>query len=330
MQVDYIVVGQGLSGSWVSWFLMQQKKSFVVIDKNESQTASKNSAGIMNPMTGKRYAKVPLIDTVFPFAVKAYQEVGTFFNRQFIFPTAVIDLFSSTESESLFLKRKVAEPTYLSIEERTNYQKHFTIEHAVGKINDCYRVDVHLFLNTIQGYLKSQNQLLEAAFEYEQIEIVGDQIMYKNIVAKHLIFCDGISVVDNPLWNQLPFANTKGEVLLVEIKNLSADFIYKNKHLIVPLKENLFWVGASNSWQYETDKPSAEFYFETKKWLDEFLKIPYQIKAHHASIRPTAANRMPVSTWHTIYKNVGILNGMGTKGSFHAPYYAAQLIQQSN
>lgn len=328
MQVDYIVVGQGLSGSWVSWFLMQQKKSFLVIDKNESQTASKNSAGIMNPMTGKRYAKVPLIDTVFPFALNAYQEVGTFFNQQFIYPTSIIDVFSSKENEDLFLKRKVEEPTYLSVEEDTNFQNQFKIEHAVGKINNSYRVDVHLFLKTIQGYLKSQHQFLEEAFEYDQIEILEGQIRHKNIVAKHLIFCDGTSVVNNPLWNKLPFANTKGEVLLVEIKNLSADFIYKNKHLMVPLKENLFWVGASNSWQYETEKPTEEFYFETKKWLDDFLKIPYTIIEHKASIRPTAANRNPVSTWHAVYKNIGILNGMGTKGSLHAPYYAAQLVTQ--
>lgn len=328
MQVDYIVVGQGLSGSWISWFLMQQKKSFVVIDKNETQTASKNSAGIMNPMTGKRYAKVPLLESIFPFAVNAYQEVGIFFNQQFIYPTAIIDFFSSKESEDLFLKRKEEEPTYLSNKVKTYYQNKFNIEHAVGKINNCFRVDVHLFLNSIQTYLKSQNQFLEEAFEYDKIEIVEDKIIYKKLESKHLIFCDGTSVANNPFWNQLPFANTKGEVLLVEIKNLPADFIYKNKHMMVPLKENLFWVGASNSWKFETEKPTQEFYIETKKWLDNFLKIPYKIIEHKASIRPTAANRNIVSTWHTTHKNIGILNGMGTKGSSHAPYYAAQLVSQ--
>jgi glycine/D-amino acid oxidase-like deaminating enzyme len=328
MQVDYIVVGQGLSGSWISWFLMQQKKSFVVIDKNEMQTASKNSAGIMNPMTGKRYAKVPLLESIFPFAVNAYQEVGIFFNQQFIYPTAIINFFSSKESEDLFLKRKEEEPTYLSNEVKTYYQNEFNIEHAVGRVNACFRVDVHLFLNTIQTYLKSQNQFLEEAFEYDEIEIVEDKIIYKKLESKHLVFCDGTSVANNPFWNQLPFANTKGEVLLVEIKNLSADFIYKNKHMMVPLKENLFWVGASNSWQFETEKPTQEFYLETKKWLDDFLKIPYKIIEHKASIRPTAANRNIVSTWHTTHKNIGILNGMGTKGSSHAPYYAAQLVSQ--
>jgi hypothetical protein len=329
MQVDYIVVGQGLSGSWVSWFLMQQKKTFVVIDKNEMQTASKNSAGIMNPMTGKRYAKVPLLESIFPFAVNAYQEVGTFFNRQFIYPTAIIDFFSSKESEDLFLKRKEEEPNYLSNEKKTFYQNEFNIEHTVGKINSCFRVDVHLFLNTIETYLKSQNQFLEEAFEYDQIEIVEDKIIYKKLESSQIIFCDGTSVSNNPLWNKLPFANTKGEVLLVEIKNLSADFIYKNKHMMVPLKENIFWVGASNSWEFETEKPTQDFYLETKKWLDNFLKIPYKIIEHKASIRPTTANRNIVSTWHTTHKNIGILNGMGTKGSSHAPYYAAQLISQS-
>lgn len=325
-EVDYIVVGQGLSGSWISWFLMQQQKSFVIIDKNETQTASKNSAGIMNPMTGKRYAKVTDVETIFPFAQKSYQEAGIFFNQAFIYPTSIIDLFSSKESEDLFLKRREEEPAFLSIEDSIYYEHQFNIEHSVGKINSCFRVDVNLFLDTIQNYLISQNQFIEEAFEYDKIEIVEDEILYKNIKAKHIIFCDGISVDNNPLWNQLSFTHTKGEVLIIEIENISKDFIFKNKHMIVPLKGNSFWVGASNSWKYETEKPTQEFYIETKKWLDKFLEIPYKIIEHKASIRPTSKTRNVVSAWHSTHKNIGILNGMGTKGSSQAPYFAAKLL----
>ena len=48
MQVDYLIIGQGLSGTWLSWYLTKENRSFIVIDKNDPTTPSKVSAGIIN------------------------------------------------------------------------------------------------------------------------------------------------------------------------------------------------------------------------------------------------------------------------------------------
>jgi len=46
---------------------------------------------------------------------------------------------------------------------------------------------------------------------------------------------------------------------------------------------------------------------------------------HKASVRPANIERRPFVGFHPAYKNVGILNGMGTKGCSLAPYFAKQL-----
>ena len=46
---------------------------------------------------------------------------------------------------------------------------------------------------------------------------------------------------------------------------------------------------------------------------------------HKASVRPANIERRPFVGFHPTYKNIGILNGMGTKGCSLAPFFAKQL-----
>ncbi len=48
---------------------------------------------------------------------------------------------------------------------------------------------------------------------------------------------------------------------------------------------------------------------------------------HKAAIRPATLERRPFVGFHPQQSNVGILNGMGTKGSSLAPFFAHQLAQ---
>ena len=53
MQVDFLIIGQGLSGSFLSWYLLRGGASFIVVDENKINTASKVAAGLINPVTGR-------------------------------------------------------------------------------------------------------------------------------------------------------------------------------------------------------------------------------------------------------------------------------------
>ena len=45
----------------------------------------------------------------------------------------------------------------------------------------------------------------------------------------------------------------------------------------------------------------------------------YKIVAHKASIRPTTIDRRPIIGSHPKYKNIYILNGLGSRGVLIAP-----------
>ena len=53
-QADYIVLGQGISGSFLSYYLIKAGKKVLVIDESKPFTASKIASGVINPVTGRR------------------------------------------------------------------------------------------------------------------------------------------------------------------------------------------------------------------------------------------------------------------------------------
>ena len=77
IQAEFLIVGQGISGTFLSWYLQKAQRSFFVIDHFEANASSRVAAGIINPVTGRRIVKTWMIDALLPFALNAYQEFGS-------------------------------------------------------------------------------------------------------------------------------------------------------------------------------------------------------------------------------------------------------------
>src|SRR4029078_9025111 len=112
-ETEVIIIGQGLSGTWLSWWLSRAGISFLVIDKPERGGASLKSAGLINPVTGRRWVKTWRIEELMPFAESAYQQMGETLNEKLISNTSVIDLFPSVQMKQAFQKSREEDPQYL-------------------------------------------------------------------------------------------------------------------------------------------------------------------------------------------------------------------------
>ena len=80
MYVDYLIVGQGIAGTFLSYYLIRAGKKVIVIDEYNPATASRVASGIINPVTGRRVVTTWMIDELLPFAQNAYSEIGAFLN----------------------------------------------------------------------------------------------------------------------------------------------------------------------------------------------------------------------------------------------------------
>jgi flavin-dependent dehydrogenase len=66
MNVDYIIIGQGISGSFLSRDLLRAGRSVIVIDESKPFTASKVASGVINPITGRRMVRTWEIEKLMP------------------------------------------------------------------------------------------------------------------------------------------------------------------------------------------------------------------------------------------------------------------------
>jgi len=326
---EVLIVGQGLSGTWLSWWLYKAGVPFTIIDQPNPDGASMRAAGLINPVTGRRMVTTWMIDELMPFASRAYLAIGNFLSETFIIETSVIDFFPSVQMLQAFKKRFGEDPVYLTPGEKIEkYSAWFSYEFGWGSIGPCYLVTVDKLLTSWRASLKKNGFIIESVFDFSKFQKRTNGIEYSDIRARYIVFCDGKSSTQNPYFEKLPFALNKGEALLVEIKGLPENLVFKKGLSLVPYREDIFWLGSSYEWEFADDLPSQIFRKNAESWLNHFSKLPYTVIEHFAAIRPATLERRPFVGFHPIHPQIGILNGMGTKGCSLAPYFAKQLVDK--
>ncbi len=323
-KVKYLIIGQGIVGTWLSYFLQEKGISYKVVNDENISSASSVASGVMNPVTGRRIVQTWMIESVLPFAVDSYQAFQKNESVEIIKEAPIVLIHPSEQMYESFEYRLTHDNVYLSKNNSEQWNTMFNTPYNSGQINSCYWIDLVAFLKL--GRLKMKAHYINAHFDYKDMTLLEKGIQWKNIIADHIIFCDGINSMQNPYFKTLPFAPNKGEALILKIEGLPAKNIYKNNVAIVPWEKDLFWVGSTFEWSYSDSLPSIAFKEKMISSLEQFLKLPYTIVDHLVGIRPANTERRPFVGLHPKYPQVGICNGMGTKGCSLAPYFTDQLI----
>ncbi len=317
---DFVIVGQGICGTLLSYFLNREGKKILVIDEPKPYTASKVASGVINPITGRRLVRTWMIEEIMPFAVDVYKQLEIELQTEFITQNNILDFHPTAQMQLAFDEKLQQESAYLKeVQDNLQWQEYFNYPFGIGEINPCWLININQLLEKWRTLLQQENVLIETKMDFNQL--IG---LYPNST---IIFCDGVNGFDNPYFNKLPYAKNKGEALIVSIPRLPRNNIYKSGLSIVPWKDDLWWVGSSYEWNFEDELPTENFRIKMENQLKQFLKIPFQIVDHIASVRPANLERRPFVGLHPLHSTIGILNGMGTKGCSLAPYFANQLAQ---
>ena len=329
MQVDVLVIGQGICGTLLSWFLHKEGVSFLVMDDASEVSASKVAAGVINPVTGRRYVTTWMADELQDFAQTVYNDMGSYLGENFISSKSVIDFFPSAQMRNAFVDRISEDDTFLHpFPDQDLFNPFFNYDFGSGEIRPAYTIHMQQLVAAWRKKLIELNSLREEPFELENLQLKSEGIQYNDITAKKIIFCNGIATAGYPWFSLLPFSANKGEALLIECKYLPTEHIYKRGMALVPLPEpNQFWLGSNYQWEFEDAQPSENFYKGASELLQRWLKVPYTITGHKAAIRPATLERRPFVGFHPHFPALGILNGMGSKGASLAPFFANQLVQ---
>ena len=323
-KVKYLIVGQGLTGTWLSYYLLKRGISFKIINNEKIPSATSVASGVMNPVTGRRIVQTWMIDTLLPFAVAAYKTFEEEENIPIIKEAPIALIHPSLQMKESFDYRLTHDNIYLKENKNNTWSSIFNTPFGTGEVGQCYWIDLIQFLKT--GSKKINAHLITDNFDFSDFKMWEHGVQWKNWNAEKIIFCDGLNSMNNPYFKALPFAPNKGEALIVKIKGLAHTNIYKSNITIVPWKDDLFWVGSSFEWQFQDSLPTESFKEKMITALDAVLKIPFEVVDHLVGIRPANTERRPFVGLHPQFPHLGICNGMGTKGCSLAPYFTKQLI----
>ena len=170
--------------------------------------------------------------------------------------------------------------------------------------------------------LREKEILVEEEFFSDKLNFNGISVVYKEYLASKIIFCDGPMGFGNELLKEIRFHPLKGEVLHLNI-NYSSNFILNRNAFVLP-REGSFIAGSNYDLKGIDWQPTERAKEEITGKIDKILNIDYEITGQKAGLRPTTHDRRPVIGVLPHHPQVGVFNGLGTKGVSLAPYFAQQ------
>jgi len=326
-KVDYIVVGCGLASVSFCEILKANNKSFVVFD-DESQQSSKVAAGLYNPVVLKRFTAVWKAEEQLKIAIPSYAKLEKEFNIKIDHPHSIFRRFSSVEEQNMWFTAadKPILESFLSTDIKQNTNKHIDANFGLGEVLNAGRVDTKHIISEYKTNLKFKQQLNEERFNYSDLKISELKLQYQNIEANNILFAEGFGVKQNPFFNHIAVEGTKGEVLTIKAPDLKLDSAIKSSVFVISIGNDLYRVGATYEWTDKTNNPTNKAREELIKKLKSFIKCDFEVVDHHAGIRPTVKDRRPLVGQHHKYKNLYVLNGLGSRGVMVGPYVAKKLF----
>lgn len=327
---EIAIVGQGIAGSLMAWFLYNAGKKVLIIDDRFSGSSSKVAAGIVNPITGKNYVTSWRIKEFLPFAKKTYESMNEYFGFQCFTQTNIIRSLYTVADENTWLAKSSDPELHEYICNKVDlgkYEGKVVQQFGYGEIMGTFYVNMGMIMDAIkQKWTASQSYLTEK-FEYHLLKKHSGGYQYKDFSFDEIIFCEGYKASYNPYFSQLNLAPSKGEVLIVKIPDANFSKMYKDGIFFVPQGDDIYWVGSGYEWNAPNDNPTQKNFDILNQELKRVLKIPFEIIGHKAAIRPTIHNRRPVLLTHPSMNGMFLFNGLGTKGASIGPFAANQFVR---
>lgn len=318
--IDYLIVGQGIAGSCFALKLIEENNSFIMVDADKNK-ASSVAVGIYNPVVLKRFSLIWNAEEQLKLMRRYFSSFETLLNAGFIEEIPTFRILKN-EDEIRTWKKKAAMPELKPfLSEKIMYVQNENIRAPFGyaEVKQTGRIDLGKCLSLFKEYLTGRQLFINDFFDYTALKIQEDQIQYKEITARKIVFCEGFGITNNPYFNHLPVIGVKGEVLKIKTETEITKAIWKAHNFLMPVGKNECLTASTYDRDDLTPVPTEKGKREIRQHLEEIYSGKYETLEHSAGIRPTILDRRPVLGNHHQHKNLYVLNGMGTRGTLLAP-----------
>lgn len=327
-KVDNLIVGAGLAGVWTAFQLLKRNKSFALYDVSSLNHSSRVAAGIYNPMLPKRQKLSFGARSIYPEVGNKYHEMEQYLHTRFCYHTPSLYILESA--------RELNDWAALSETERfrdfmciQNERISDAVVSDFGYLNIEHSgwVDIPHMLDTFVERIAEPNLFYHETFMAAELKASDSGFTYRDIEARHVIFCQGTGISENPFTRHLVLKPAKGELLLIESDSGVREAVPQNGVFMLPVGHNRYRIGSNFTWEDLSTNCTEAARDEIIQKFTRWFKGPFDIVNQVAGIRPSSLDRRPMLGRLDTHPLAFICNGLGSKGVSLAPYYSEMLVR---
>jgi glycine/D-amino acid oxidase-like deaminating enzyme len=325
--VEFLIVGQGLAGTSLAWALLLRGRNVLVADAERGQSASRIAAGLITPVTGKRLAKSWRWDELYPAAVEFYRRIEADTGVRFFHQRPALRLFANAAERDEFYRREenvLRDLAHATPQINTDW---FAAPVGGFEMPAAARLDVPRYLDASREHFRASSAYITAEIDPRAVELTarGVQIPSLALDAQTVVFCRGFDADADAWFGGIPFNAAKGEILTIGAPGLAEERVVHRGVWLAPVGGEVFRVGSTYTWEPLNALPTTAGRAEIEARLRTFLKLPFEVIDHRAAVRPVIDAGYPVLGRHPLHPQLAYFNGLGSKGSLLAPFFAEQL-----
>ncbi|MDR0535019.1 MAG: FAD-binding oxidoreductase [Puniceicoccales bacterium] len=342
--VDFLIIGQGLAGTFLARALIERGSTVLVIDDMQRDSSSRVAAGLLNPVTGMRLRFAEGTPELLEISKKHFARLAREHGREIFTPIPIRRLYGSAREKKLKARRET-EPGYgalLSPDEAPapagspNPPDQQALADELGSflIHGGGWVDLPLLLDLEAGWLRGHGALAVGNVKAEDLQTAPDAgpaaILWNGILArKGAVFCNGHKAGASPRWEYLPWQPARGEIIDCQTDVMGAPWILNRAGWAIPLGNGIWRSGSSWEWSPAAFElpPRPELASRLLGHLQSFFRAPVNasLVRHHAGVRPCVLGNEPFCGTHPRHPGLHLFGGLGPKGTLWGPACALHL-----
>ncbi|MEY2753587.1 MAG: hypothetical protein RLZZ570_1533 [Bacteroidota bacterium] len=197
---------------------------------------------------------------------------------------------------------------------------------CLGTVNESFRVNLNAFADSVRSEFTLREEVVESLEPQPQGGWLVNGVHAYDVV----VLCEGYQARwAEHFWGDLRFARTSGQGLQVSLARGPQVMLHRS-HFLLPEPDGTYQLGASYGWGISsgTALPPAPQASQTDELLDSaraWIQSEVTVLRAWTGIRPTTSDRRPRWGWHPELPGLGLLNGLGSRGTLHAPLLAQEL-----
>lgn len=351
---EFTIVGAGLAGTTLAWALVRRGRTVRLIDREPATTSSRVAAGLLTPITGKKPAVSWRWHQLRPAAERFYRAIEAITGRHFFHHRPIVRVMTSDQEREAFRRPEFAEMV-ANVDPPLNAD-------AVPQPYGAVLMPTAAQLDTV-GYLDASREHFQRLGVYERGEwdgracsgtvlclgyVAGGTFSLPfrpakgEILTVRLAAWNEVRVVNRGGWWLAPAGSPpppgRGRAARAQpepggVRDAAAD---PPPGLLAPLAEPaspsgglvsgpLYRFGATYSWDRLDSEPTVAGREELTTKLGELVRLPFTLVSHSAGVRPIVSGQRPVIGRHPTSPDLAVFNGLSSKGSLTAPFFAEQL-----